>query len=61
MIVENVKAGIAAYRVKNQTCGRPTTAKIKKEKALQLKDEGQTVEQICKELGISRTSYYRLV
>jgi DNA invertase Pin-like site-specific DNA recombinase len=61
MIVENVKAGIAAYRAKNDKWGRPPTAKRKKEKALQLKAEGRTVEQICAELKISRASYYRLI
>jgi len=61
MIVENVKAGIAAYRAKNNTWGRPPSAKNKKDKACQLKAEGRTVEQICKELEISRASYYRLI
>lgn len=61
MIVENVKAGIAAYRQKNEEWGRPSKIKGKKEKALQLKAEGCTVEQICEELKISRASYYRLV
>jgi DNA invertase Pin-like site-specific DNA recombinase len=61
MIVENVKAGIAAYRAKNDTWGRPPTAKLKKEKALRLKNEGRTVKQICKELEISRASFYRLI
>ena len=61
MMVENVKAGIAAYRAKNDTWGRPPTAKSKKEKALQLKAEGRTVDQICAELKISRASYYRLI
>jgi DNA invertase Pin-like site-specific DNA recombinase len=56
-----VKAGITAYRAKHQTWGRPATAKVKKEKALQLKAKGRTVEQICEELEISRSSYYRLI
>jgi DNA invertase Pin-like site-specific DNA recombinase len=60
-IVENVKAGIAAYRAKNERWGRPGKIKGKREKALQLKAEGRTVEYICKELEISRASYYRLV
>jgi putative DNA-invertase from lambdoid prophage Rac len=61
MIVENVKAGIAAYRAKHETWGRPPKLQAKKEKALQLRAEGRTVEQICYELGISRASFYRLV
>lgn len=61
MMVENVKAGIAAYRARNDKWGRPPSAKLKKEKALQLKAEGLTVDQICDELKISRTSYYRMI
>src|SRR5262245_19716177 len=61
MIVENVKAGIAAYRAQNDKWGRPPTAKLKKAKALQLKAEGYTVDQIVCELGISRASVYRLL
>jgi DNA invertase Pin-like site-specific DNA recombinase len=62
MIVENVKAGIAAYRAKNPgKWGRPPKLHAQKERALQLRAEGRTVEQICYELGISRASYYRLV
>jgi DNA invertase Pin-like site-specific DNA recombinase len=61
MIVENVKADIVAYRAKNNKWGRPPPAKSQKEKALQLKAEGRTAEQICYELEISRASYYRLV
>jgi DNA invertase Pin-like site-specific DNA recombinase len=61
ILVENVKAGIEAYRKKHGKWGRTPTAKQKKEKARQLRAEGRTVEQICKELEISRASYYRLV
>ena len=61
MIVENVKAGIAAYRAKKQHLGPAAVDKEQKEKALQLKTEGRTVEQICQELEISRASYYRLI
>jgi putative DNA-invertase from lambdoid prophage Rac len=61
MIVENVKAGIAAYRAKNNKWGRPPSAKSQKEKALQLKANGRTIPQICYELGISRSSVYRLL
>jgi DNA-binding CsgD family transcriptional regulator len=41
--------------------GPHSDGKTQKEKALQLKAEGRTVEQIYYELGISRASYYRLV
>lgn len=61
MIVENVKAGIDAYRAKNKKWGRPARAQSKKERALQLKDAGLSVERISKELQISRASVYRLL
>ena len=61
MLVENVKAGIAAYRAKNQTWGRPGTAQLQKEKARQLKADGRTIEYIVNELQISRASVYRLL
>jgi DNA invertase Pin-like site-specific DNA recombinase len=61
MLVENVKAGIAAYRAKNQKWGRPSKAQKHKEKACQLKADGRTIPQICDELGISRSSVYRLL
>jgi DNA invertase Pin-like site-specific DNA recombinase len=60
-IVHNVKSGIAASRKKNAAWGRPPKTRAKKEKALQLRGEGRTVDQICEELKISRASYYRLI
>jgi len=56
-----IKTARRKLTAKNDIWGRPPTAKLKKEKALQLKAEGRTVEQICKELEISRASYYRLI
>src|SRR5262245_16217753 len=61
MIVENVKVGITTYRAKHEKWGRPPTAKLKKEEALRLKANGRTIPQICSELGISRSSVYRLL
>ena len=61
MIAENVRAGITAYRKKNQTWGRPASARGKKEKALALQSQGRTAAEIAKELKISRASVYRLI
>lgn len=61
MLVENVKAGIEAYRKKNSTWGRKPTAQRHKERARQLKADGRTIQQICYELDISRASVYRLL
>ncbi len=59
-IVANVKMGVAAYRAKHGKWGRPPKIQAKKEKALELKAQGRTVNEICAELGVSRASYYRL-
>ena len=61
MIVENVKAGIDAYRAKNGKWGRPPRAQMKKERAQQLKDAGLKPDQIAAELQISRAAVYRLI
>jgi DNA invertase Pin-like site-specific DNA recombinase len=61
MLVENVKAGIAAYRKKNNTWGATEKIQKHKEKVRQLRKEGRTVEYIVKEVGISRASVYRLL
>lgn len=61
ILTENVRAGIAAYRAKNDQWGRPAKAQKHKEKARQLKADGRTIEQICYELEISRASVYRLL
>ena len=61
MIVENVKAGIDAYRAKNGKWGRPPRAQMKKERALQLRDAGLKPDQIAAELQISRAAVYRLL
>lgn len=61
MLVENVKAGIAAYRARHNKWGRPPTAKNQKETALQLKAAGRSVDDIVTALKISRASVYRLL
>lgn len=60
-IVENVKAGIAAYRAKNETWGRPAKTRAKKDQVRQLKAEGVSPTEIAKRLGIGRASVYRIL
>lgn len=61
MLVENVKAGIDAYRKKKGKWGRSPIATGKKEKALTLKNQGKTPGEIAAELKISRASVYRIL
>lgn len=60
-IVENVKAGIAAYRAKNETWGRPAKTKAKRDEVRQLKAEGVHPDEIAKRLSMGRASVYRLL
>ncbi len=59
IIIENVNAGLEAYRKKGGRLGRPDRARAKTERVLQLRDAGKTADQIAKELDISRASVYR--
>ena len=63
IIVENVKAGIDAYRRKhpNKKWGRTAKTHPHKEKVRQLRADGRTIDQIVYEMGISRASVYRLL
>lgn len=61
MIVENVKAGIEAYRSKHGKWGRPPKAQNKRERVQQLKAEGYKPDQIATQLNISRSSVYRMI
>lgn len=61
MIVERTQAGKEVARQKEDYReGRPTL-EVDKEKALALVESGLTVSQACKELGISRSSWYKYV
>lgn len=57
---ERQMEGIAKAKAAGKYKGRKPTAKVKSEDALRLKAEGVPVTQICKELGISRSSFYRI-
>lgn len=57
---ERQMEGIAKAKAKGKYKGRKPTAKAKAAEALKLKAEGVAVTKICKELGISRSSFYRI-
>lgn len=61
MLVENVKAGVAAYRKKHGKWGPTPTARAKSEEVLQLHSEGKTPTEIAKLVGIGRASVYRII
>jgi len=64
LIRERTMAGLRSARVRGRQGGRPKSAstpdKIKMAKVL-YKDKSNSVGEICKTLGISRSSFYRMV
>lgn len=62
LIQERTKAGIAAARARGRCGGRPRVeseeAIVRAVKKLS-SDESITIDDICKTLGISRSTYYR--
>lgn len=62
MLVENVKAGIAAYRAKHGgKWGRKPIARDQRIRILQLASEGVPKVEIARRLAIGRASVYRLL
>lgn len=61
IIKERTLAGIAAAKARGRTGGRPLKHSEKKIKnAVKLAESSEdTINEICKELGISRATYYR--
>ncbi len=57
---ERQMEGIAKAKAAGKYKGRKPTAKVKANDALRLKAEGLPVTKICEELGISRSSFYRI-
>lgn len=58
LIVERVKSGLKAARLRGKKLGRPCRA-FDKEKALRLKSEGHKVRDIAVQLGVSKTTVAR--
>src|SRR3954447_7949462 len=63
LIRERTHAGLAAARVRGRLFGRPKVLTAQQVKQLQtlVKDDRNTVTEICETLGISRATYYRYV
>ena len=64
LIQERTKAGIAAARARGRKGGRPRLAQTEPRILLARKlyaDGGVTIDDICKTLHISRSTYYRYV
>jgi DNA invertase Pin-like site-specific DNA recombinase len=63
IIRERTKAGLSAARARGKSGGRPKAlSKSKVEMARQLHaDTTSSIDEICKTLGISRTTFYRYV
>lgn len=61
LIRERTRAGLKAARARGRQGGRPTVLSEQKRKMAQaLRDDPtQSVQAICKALGISRTTFYR--
>lgn len=57
---ERQMEGIAKAKSEGKYKGRKPTAKANAKKALELRAEGMKVTHICRELGISRSSFYRI-
>jgi DNA invertase Pin-like site-specific DNA recombinase len=63
IIRERTKAGLTAARARGKSGGRPKALTDKQVQMLNklAADRTNSVEEICKTLGISRTTYYRYV
>lgn len=61
LIRERTRAGLQAARARGRQGGRPVSISPHKQRMAQaLRDDpSQSVAQICKELGVSRTTFYR--
>jgi DNA invertase Pin-like site-specific DNA recombinase len=59
-IVERVKAGIHRAKAEGVRIGRPRVA-VDVRKAIELRNQGQGYKQIAKNLGLPRTTVYRVL
>ena len=61
MMLERQREGIAKAKAEGKYKGRKPTAKAKTEMVLLAKKQGLSPTQIMRDLGISKTSYYRIL
>lgn len=61
MILERQREGIAKAKAEGKYKGRKPTARAKTEMVLLAKKQGLPPTQIIRDLGISKTSYYRIL
>jgi DNA invertase Pin-like site-specific DNA recombinase len=60
IITERVNAGLIAARRRGRVGGRPTVIDASKASAIKvMTEQGMAVAEICKSLGISRSTYFR--
>jgi len=61
MMLERQREGIAKAKAEGKYKGRKPTARAKTEMVLLAKKQGLPPTQIIRDLGISKTSYYRIL
>ena len=61
MMLERQREGIAKAKAEGKYKGRKPTARAKTEMVLRAKKQGLPPTQIIRDLGISKTSYYRIL
>lgn len=61
LMLERQREGIARAKAEGKYKGRAPTARQRTAEVLKLKGEGKTVEAIVKEVGISRSSVFRIL
>jgi len=60
-MLERQREGIAKAKAEGKYKGRKPTAQAKSADVLRLRTEGKTVNAIMEELGIGRTSVFRIM
>ena len=61
MMLERQREGVAKAKAEGKYKGRKPTARAKTEMVLRAKKQGLPPTQIIRDLGISKTSYYRIL